>query len=270
MFLLTRTLPSCIGWCRRWAAPTVRSKSGRGGSAIDMAIAAFVEDPVQGFGRPHRVDGARGDLAAPPGTMTCGWPFCPAQMDGAEVSVPLVCLAGSGGPWRAGAPVWCRADRAASISAIGVNSCGSFLYSSRRLFRTHGGVLVGRGIRRSRVGRCVHRHGCILRPVGGQLTALDEEPGGELTPTFGACYIKGDPREEIVADWVRNYSDHSENVPRIGRLPVGKLTHNEKLFTAAEKRSSLMYNEFQPKYDCQDQLAVVSTDLWWPASRRGF
>ena len=92
---------------------------------------------------------------------------------------------------------------------------------------------------------------------GGQFTALAADAHGHPEAIFAACYIDGDPREEIVADWVENYSAFSENVPRIGKLPAWRLTHNEELFTPAEKRTSPMYNEFQPKYDCRDQLAVV-------------
>ena len=88
---------------------------------------------------------------------------------------------------------------------------------------------------------------------GGQFTALAAD--GE--PTFAACWIGGDPHQEIVADWIANYAALCENVPRISKLPAWRLTHNEELFTPAEKRNSLMYNEFQPKYDCRDQLAVV-------------
>ena len=86
---------------------------------------------------------------------------------------------------------------------------------------------------------------------GGQFTALAANGGGNPEATFAACYINGDPRQEIVADWVENYPTFSENVPRISQLPIGRLTHNEELFTPAEKRTSLMYNEFQPKYDCR-------------------
>ena len=92
---------------------------------------------------------------------------------------------------------------------------------------------------------------------GGQFTALTANADGDPEATFAACYINGDPHEEVVADWAENYAAFSENVPRIGRLPTWRLTHNEELFTPAEKRSSPMYNEFQPKYDCRDQMAVV-------------
>ena len=92
---------------------------------------------------------------------------------------------------------------------------------------------------------------------GGQFTALAVNGHGDTEVTFAACYINGDPHEEIIADWAANYAAFSENVPRIATLPTWRLTHNEELFTPAEKRSSLMYNEFQPKYDCRDQMAVV-------------
>ena len=92
---------------------------------------------------------------------------------------------------------------------------------------------------------------------GGQFTHMAYNAKGVLEATFGACYIHGDPHQEIVADWVENYADTCENVPRVGTLPTWRLTHNEQLFTPAEKRTSRMYNEFQPKYDCRDQLAVV-------------
>lgn len=92
---------------------------------------------------------------------------------------------------------------------------------------------------------------------GGQFTHMAYNTEGVLEATFGACYIRGDPHDEIVADWVENYADTCENVPRVGTLPTWRLTHNEELFTQTEKRTSRMYNEFQPKYDCGDQLAVV-------------
>ena len=92
---------------------------------------------------------------------------------------------------------------------------------------------------------------------GGQFTHMTYYTEGVLEATFGACYIRGDPHEEIVADWVGNYADGCENVPRVGTLPTWRLTHNEELFTPGEKRSSRIYNEFQPKYDCRDQVAVV-------------
>ena len=92
---------------------------------------------------------------------------------------------------------------------------------------------------------------------GGQFTALAANADGDPEATFAACYIDGDPHQEIVADWAANYASFSENVSRIGTLPIWRLTHNEELFTPAEKRTSLMYNEFQPKYDCRDQMAVV-------------
>ena len=37
---------------------------------------------------------------------------------------------------------------------------------------------------------------------GGQFTALAAD--GE--PTFAACWIGGDPHQEIVADWIANYA----------------------------------------------------------------
>ena len=92
---------------------------------------------------------------------------------------------------------------------------------------------------------------------GGQFTALETSADGNVEATFAACYINGDPHEEIVADWVENYAEFSENVPRIARLPMWRVTHNEELFMPCEKRTSPMYNEFQPKYDCRDQVAVV-------------
>ena len=102
--------------------------------------------------------------------------------------------------------------------------------------------------------QAIDRH-CGLN--GGQFTALAANADGEPEVTFAACYIKGDPHQEIVADWAENFAACSENVPRIGQLPTWRLTHNEELFTPAEKRFSPMYNEFQPKYDCRDQMAVV-------------
>ena len=96
---------------------------------------------------------------------------------------------------------------------------------------------------------------CALN--GGQFSALAPNADGNIAATFAACYINGDPHQEIVADWVENYAGSGEHVPRIGNLSTWRLAHNEELFTPAEKRTSLIYNEFQPKYDCRDQVAVV-------------
>ena len=92
---------------------------------------------------------------------------------------------------------------------------------------------------------------------GGQLTVTGTDADGNNNTLFAFGYQYGEDIEEIVADWVENYSDKSANIDRLLTQPVDRLLHNEQLFTDEEKARSPMYNEFQPRYDCRNQLAVV-------------
>ena len=96
---------------------------------------------------------------------------------------------------------------------------------------------------------------CGLR--GGQLTATAADSRGVQQIEFAVGFIAGEERDDIVSDWVENYAERSEHIPRILRLPVAELRHNEQLFTDLEKKTSAMYNEFQPRYDCRNQSAVL-------------
>ena len=92
---------------------------------------------------------------------------------------------------------------------------------------------------------------------GGQLTVIGTDADGNNDTFFAFGYRYGEDVEEIIADWTENYSDKSANIDRLLTQPVDRLLHNEQLFTDEEKARSPMYNEFQPRYDCRNQLAVV-------------
>ena len=92
---------------------------------------------------------------------------------------------------------------------------------------------------------------------GGQLTVTGSDADGNDDLLFAFGYRYGEDVQEIVDDWVENYSDKSENIHRLQTQPVDLLLHNEQLFTDEEKGRSPMYNEFQPRYDCGNQMGVV-------------
>ena len=94
---------------------------------------------------------------------------------------------------------------------------------------------------------------------GGQLTVLEADADGNLEPSFAYAYNGREPFPDPVLDWMRNpdYVGSSANIRRLGRAPTWKPMHNEQLFTDEEKCVSAMYNEFQPKWECANQVGIV-------------
>ena len=82
-----------------------------------------------------------------------------------------------------------------------------------------------------------------LGTVGNTLV-IGEGPKDDARILFLACHHRGERRADLEQDYVRNYYPWDERVPRIRKLPDGKLVHVTDLYTEAELKTSRTYNEF--------------------------
>ena len=63
------------------------------------------------------------------------------------------------------------------------------------------------------------------------------------TAFFVRICVDGQRREDWERSYFENYYAEDERVPRILRQPCGRITRTQDLFTDAEKKTSLIYNE---------------------------
>ena len=82
-----------------------------------------------------------------------------------------------------------------------------------------------------------------LGTVGNTLV-IGEGPKDDARILFSACHYRGERRADLEQDYLRNYYPWDERVPRIRKLPDGKLVHVTDLYTEAELKTSRTYNEF--------------------------
>ncbi len=92
---------------------------------------------------------------------------------------------------------------------------------------------------------------------GGQLSVIDGVANDAWKIGFAYAYQGGEPFLDPIVDYMENYGGASKNITRLLRAPLWTPTHNEQLFTDGEKRVSAIYNEFQPKWECGNQVGVV-------------
>ncbi|MCY4488964.1 MAG: LuxR C-terminal-related transcriptional regulator [Deltaproteobacteria bacterium] len=69
------------------------------------------------------------------------------------------------------------------------------------------------------------------------------------------CY-RGRQDHELEREYVQVYMPIDERVPRFMRLPDSQPVHMTNLFTAAERKTSLVYNELAPRMHAQNSLNV--------------
>ena len=93
--------------------------------------------------------------------------------------------------------------------------------------------------------------------VKGSVIVLGE---GATTPEVNIffsqfCY-RGDRREDLENLYFNTYHEIDERLPRIRQLPDRELEHVDELFTEAEKKTSLVYNEALPLGQFRNSLNV--------------
>lgn len=88
--------------------------------------------------------------------------------------------------------------------------------------------------------------------------AIADDSSGAPDFLFGLlCNNIELPSEEVEREYVRDYFPIDERVPRVLRLPHGRILHNTELYTERErKKTSATWNDFLLRYDAANQLAV--------------
>ena len=80
--------------------------------------------------------------------------------------------------------------------------------------------------------------------------------GDEAEVQFARAYAHGQPRQDLVDDYFRNYYPHDERVPRMRGLPDSRLVHIPNLYTEQERKTSVAYNEGLRRTGSQNGLNV--------------
>jgi len=80
--------------------------------------------------------------------------------------------------------------------------------------------------------------------------------GNEAQVRFARAYAHGQPRQDLIDEYFRNYYPHDERVPRIRRLPDSRLVHIPDLYAERERKTSVAYNEGLRRSGGQNGLNV--------------
>lgn len=78
--------------------------------------------------------------------------------------------------------------------------------------------------------------------------------GTDLKTYFARCCYRGERREEFEEEYFRVYHHADERGPRLRRLPDSKIVSVKELYTPAEKRRSVAYNEMLARSDTANCL----------------
>ena len=69
-------------------------------------------------------------------------------------------------------------------------------------------------------------------------------------------YYHGQRHRELEREYFEAYYPVDERVPRVCRLPDSQLAHNFDLYSAQERRTSAVYNEFSPRVHAQNSITA--------------
>ena len=90
--------------------------------------------------------------------------------------------------------------------------------------------------------------------IMGNALLIGERTGDDVRVVFAAGYYRGQRREDLEQEYLENYHPWDERVPRLRKLPDGRLTHVTDLYTQAELKTSRTYNEFSPRAHGRNSL----------------
>ena len=90
--------------------------------------------------------------------------------------------------------------------------------------------------------------------IMGNALLIGERTGDDVRVVFAAGYYRGQRREDLEQEYLENYHPWDERVPRLRKLPDGRLTHVTDLYTQAELKTSPTYNEFSPRAHGRNSL----------------
>ena len=73
---------------------------------------------------------------------------------------------------------------------------------------------------------------------------------------FSKCYHHGEDRSDWQLEYFQHYHPIDEHLPRLRKLPDGKIVRIADLFSKKELRTSASYNEALPRFETQNGLNV--------------
>ena len=92
--------------------------------------------------------------------------------------------------------------------------------------------------------------------IGGNDLLVTEGPKDGPRLLFTGMYRRGQHREDLQRLYAVDYYHIDESVPRMVKVPYGRLVHVRDLYTAEELKTSVVYNEALLLAGCQDALRV--------------
>lgn len=98
----------------------------------------------------------------------------------------------------------------------------------------------------------------IDEAIGIKGNALLTPAGPEDDAGFRSCVClyRGQPREDLRREYFETYHRWDYRLPRLRRLPAGKLVHVTKLYTEPELKTNPAYNDYCPRSDGRNSLSV--------------
>ena len=91
--------------------------------------------------------------------------------------------------------------------------------------------------------------------TGNGLVAA-EGPKDDVRVLFVGGYWRGQRREDLEREYLKNYHPTDERIPRLRQLPDSRLVHVKDLYTAEALKTSPTYNELLCRGGMQDSLNV--------------
>lgn len=92
--------------------------------------------------------------------------------------------------------------------------------------------------------------------VKGNALLIAQSVAPDAPLLFAAGYYRGERRPDLERQYVENYHPWDERVPRLRRLPDGKLVHVTQLYSEKELKTSRTYNEFSRRSSGDNSLNV--------------
>ena len=92
--------------------------------------------------------------------------------------------------------------------------------------------------------------------TAGNALLVGEGTGDDVRVVFMAGYLRGERREDLERDYLENYHPWDERVPRIRKLPDGRVVHATELYSEQELKTSRTYNEYLLRASSQNGLNV--------------
>ena len=91
---------------------------------------------------------------------------------------------------------------------------------------------------------------------GTHLVVVDGRSPDEPEWLFDEFYCHGEPAEELAREYVADFFPRDERIPRLMRLPHGRVVHITDLYTGPELKNSPTYNDLLRRTSARDGLNI--------------